>query len=161
MEAHNVMPVDPFHEAKQTLESARREYSSVSSLTAASAFLPVHACDQALRALYSMATDEPFPHSRFKPFHQPFSLAKDLGLTLYYCSRTQTFLKKLQGYAQDEARYEGTQAFKGYTGAKSAGRAKELLDGAERFITETQSLAGLPMALNTIRIRAKQDDGKP
>ena len=148
-------PLDPFHEATLTLESARREYTAVGSLTAASAFLPVHACDQALRTLYTVATGGPFPHDRFEPWHQPFGLAEDLGLTSYYSSRTQAFLKKLQGYAQDCARYEGTQAYKSYTSPKSAGRAKVLLEGAKRFITEIQSLAVLSAVLHTVRKHAR------
>lgn len=147
--------LDLFHEAKQTLESARREYSSVGSLTAASAFHPVHACDQALRTLYTVATGAPFPHDRFKPWHQPFGLAEDLGLTTHYSSQTQVFLKKLQGYAQDVARYEGSQAYTNYTSPKSVGRAKVLLEGAEQFITETQSLAALPPVLDTVRKHAR------
>lgn len=148
-------PPDPFHESKQTIESAVREYSAIGSLTAETAFHPVRACEQALRELYTVATGATFPHDRFKPSHQPFGLAEDLGLITHYSSQTQVFLKKLQGYAQHVARYEGTQAYKSYTGPKAAGRAKELLEGAEYFITETQSLAGLPAVLDTVRKHAR------
>lgn len=147
--------VDPFHEAKQTLERARREYTSINSLIAATAFHPVHACDLALRALYTVATEEPFPHENFKPWYQPLRLTEGLGLTAYYSSETQEFLRKVQGYAQDAARYEGTQAYMNYTKPKAAGRAKELVNGAERFITETQSLANLSVVLETVRRNAR------
>lgn len=147
--------VDPFHESKQTLESARREYTSINSLTAATAFHPVHACDLTVRALYRVATAQPFPHEHFKPWHQPLRLIENLGLTAYYSRESQEFLRKVQGYAQDVARYDGTQAYVDYTKPKAADRAKELVNGAERFITETQSLASSSVVIDTVRKNAR------
>lgn len=146
---------DPFHEAKQALNSARVEYSAVGSLSLASALTPVHACDLAIRELYTLATGALFPYDRFVPQHQPGRLVEALAIRSYYSNESQRFLDKLQGYALHDARYEGTQPYKDYTNPKSAGKAKEVIDGAERFIRETESLANNHAVLDTTRRHAR------
>lgn len=146
---------DPFHEAKQALNSAKIEYSSVGSLSLVGAFSPLHACDLALRELYTVAVNKSFPHDAFKPHHQPGRLAEQLGIKTYYSRESQQFLDQLQGYALHEVRYEGTQAHQNYTSSKSAQLASHLIKGAERLIGETEKLSHDPRALDEIRKNTK------
>lgn len=146
--------IDPFHEARQALESARHEYSTVSSLSLVGVFSPVHACDLALRALFALATGEEFRHDDFKPYHQPTRLAEQLGIKGEYTKESQKFLDKLQGYALHEVRYPETQAYKNYVQTRSYDLAKEVMDGTDRFIVETEQLATRDSVVEIIKQKA-------
>ena len=132
---------DPFHEAKVALAFAKLERVQVNSVSACSAYTINHACENAFRTLYQISTEEPFPREAFKPFHKPASYVQRTGLVLRYSTDTRQFVDKLNGYALDEVRYEGTQAYKDHTKPAAANRGKVLIDGAERFIAETEQLA--------------------
>jgi hypothetical protein len=142
---------DIFHEAKQALNSAKIEFSQVGSLSLVSAFTPVHACDLAVRELYTLATNSSFPHDSYKPYHKPGILVDKLGIKFAYSTESQKYLDQLNGYAQEEARYNGTQAYKNYTNPKSIDRAGKLINGAERFIKETENLSHNQQILDVIR----------
>ena len=141
----------PFHEPKYVLNCAKIEYTATSSLGLYSAFAPVHACDLALRKLYGVATGAPFPYEKFQPFHQPSRLVDSLGIRNEYSSSSQAFLDRLQGYAMQEVRYEGTRAYLNYTSPHSKDLAGELIHYAEQFIQETEAISGKPYVLNIIR----------
>ncbi len=132
---------DPFHEAKVALAFAKLERVQVNSVSACSAYTINQACENTFRTLYQIATGEPFPHEAFKPFHKPASYVRRTGLVLRYSTDTREFIDKLNGYALDEVRYEETQAYKDHTKPTAANRGKVLIDGAERFIAETEQLA--------------------
>jgi hypothetical protein len=146
---------DPFHEAKQALNSAKVEFTATNSLSLVGAFAPLHAADLALRDIYTLATGTPFPHDRFKPQHQPGGLVDALGIKSYYSLDSQLFLNKLTGHALQDVRYEGTQAYKNYISTVSSGLAAELIKGAEQFTQETEALATNQNVLNTIKQNAR------
>jgi len=73
---------DPFHEAKLAVVGLQHEYTATHSLNATGVFGIVHACDLALRALYTTAVGSNFPHDKFKPNHQPESCRSSLALTV-------------------------------------------------------------------------------
>ena len=142
---------DPFHEAKEALNVAKRGFIEVNSLSVVAAYATNQACENSVRALWQIATGEPFPHKHFKPFHKPTSYVQRLGLETYYSASSKEFLDKLHGYALDEARYESTQAYKDHTKPTAAYRGQELIKGTERFIAETEQLATEEKILRTIR----------
>ena len=143
---------DPFHEAKESLQTVQREYTATGSINAATAYTVVHAAENAIRELYTVATSANFPydHEQFRN-HVPEKMVRNLGLGQYYSPQTQTFLGQLTGYAPQDIRFENTRAFKDHTNPKSAGRGKELLDGLTQFIEETEKLQKNPAVLQTIR----------
>ena len=142
---------DPFHEAKEALNIARREYTSVSSLSVMAANATNQACENSIRSLWKVATGKPFPHDKFKPFHKPALDVEKLGIKKYYSEQSQHFLDKLTGYALDDARFEDTQAFIDHTKPKSTCRGVELINGTERFINESEQLSHNDDVLNRIR----------
>ncbi len=141
---------DPFHEAKEALQTVQREYTATNSINAATAYTVVHAAETAVRNLYTFATSANFPYDKF-PHHVPERLVESLGLAPFYSPKMQTFLGKLTGYAPQDVRYESTRAFQDHTNPKSAGRGKELMDGVTRFVEESEILAKNPAALEAIR----------
>ena len=132
---------DPFHEAKTALAPAKLEWMQVSSVSACSAYAINHACETSFRTLCQISTGESFPHGAFNPFHKPASYVQRTGLVLRYSTTTREFIDKLNGSALDEVRYEGTQAYKDHTKPAAVNRGKVLIEGAERFIAETEQLA--------------------
>lgn len=146
---------DPFHEAKQALRSAEIEFTTTGSLSLYAAGGPVHACELALRELYSLATGTQFPHDRFKPHHQPERLAESLGIKGFFSKDSQRFLNQLVGHALQDARYEGSQAFIDYTTRTSSGFAADLIRGSNRFLQETQVLASDQSVLDEIKNNAR------
>src|SRR5262245_10983046 len=119
---------DPFHEAKQALETVQREYTATNSINAVTAYTVVHAAETAVRNLYTVATSANFPYDKF-PHHVPERLVASLGLAPFYSQKVNTFLGKLTGYALQDVRYEGTKALAIHMDPQSAGRGKELVDG--------------------------------
>jgi hypothetical protein len=144
---------DPFHEAKEALQTVQREYTATNSINAATAYTVVHAAETAVRNLYTFATSANFPYGKF-PHHVPERLVESLGLAQFYSPKMQTFLGKLTGYAPQDVRYESTRAFQDHTDPKSAGRGRVLVDGVTRFVEETERLAKHPAALQAIRSNA-------
>lgn len=147
---------DPFHEAHEALNLAKREDTSVSSLSVMAAYAVNQACENAVRALWQLSTGSSFPHEEFRPFHKPAAYVRGLGIEVYYSPEMQAFLKKLEGFALDEARYEGTQAYKDHTKLSAQYRGKELIEGTERFIRETEELSKRQDVLAAIREFDKQ-----
>jgi len=88
---------DPFLEAKEALDVAERQYSSVGSLNVMAANATNQACENSLRALYQIATGQSFPHQDFKPFHKPEVIADKLGVKGFHSEQSQAFLKKIDG----------------------------------------------------------------
>ena len=152
--------IDPFHEAREALNLAKREYTSVNSLNVMAAYSINQACENAVRALWQISTGIPFPHEEFRPFHKPAAYLSHLGIEPYYSEQTQAFLGKLAGFALDEARYEGTQAYMDHTKPSAGYRGKELIIGAERFLTETEQLAKREDVLSIIRECDKKRKGE-
>lgn len=144
-----------FHEAKQAVASLRHEYTATNSLGATSVFGVVHACDLALRALYTAAVGSDFPHDKFKPTHQPESLTKQLGVNSYYTANAQQWLSRLTGHALADARYPNTRAYASYTNQGSADLASDLIRGASEFVAETESLASRPDVIALVRSKAR------
>ena len=142
---------DPFHEAKVALEFAKLGWVQANSVSACSAYVISQACEDSFRTLYQISTEKPFPHKEFKPFHKPASYIRQTGLVLHYSVNTRKFLDKLTGYALDKVRYESTQAYKDHTSPAAANRGRILIEGAERFIAETEQLAEDEEARRTIR----------
>lgn len=140
-----------FHEAKQALSGLNHEYTATSSLGATSIFGIVHACDLALRDLYTTAVGSSFPQNKFKPSHQPESLSLKLGVNSYYTSDSQSLLSSLTGLSLANARYPTSQAYSNYTSPKSVGLAGELLTRAKAFVAETEALSGRQEVLATVR----------
>lgn len=142
---------NPFHEAREALNVAKREFMAVNSLSVVAAYATNQACENSVRALWQVAIKEPFPHEYFKPFHKPASYVQQLGLEQYYSAPSKEFLAKLHGYALDDARYEGTQAYKDHTKPIAISRGQELIKGTERFIAETEQLATNEEVLRAIQ----------
>ena len=142
---------DLFHEAKEALELAKREYTSVGSLSTIAAYSTNQACENSVRAIWKFATGNQFPHKDFKPFHKPTNYIKQIGLYSCYSNKTQNFLEKLTGYALDDARYDNTQAYITHTNPKNKNRGQELIEGTSRFINETEHLMGNTKAVEAIR----------
>lgn len=132
----------------------RREFTTCNSINAATTFAVVHACETAVRELYGVAVGSPFPHEDFRPNHVPESLATRLGIISFYSQESRSFLSRLTGFALQDVRYEGTRAFQQHTAKESAGRGRELLDGATHLIDETEKLADDAGAVQAIRASA-------
>jgi hypothetical protein len=147
---------DAFHEARVAATAIRREYTSVVSLNTASAFTALLACERAVTTLYRRATDEDFPYQGY-PRHKPGQWVTSLGLRGRYSQDTQRFLDELDGYALDKARYEGSLAFRQYTSKKASDLSRILVDGVDRFLSETASLAKVPDVAMQIRCASKSD----
>ncbi|MGH7381076.1 MAG: hypothetical protein ACREKR_02465 [Candidatus Methylomirabilales bacterium] len=146
---------DPFHEAREALNLAKREYTSVNSLNVMATYTVNQACENAVRALWQLSTGSAFPHEEFRPFHKPAAYVRGLGIEVYYSAETQAFLKKLEGFGLDEARYEGTQAYKDHTKPSAQYRGNELIARTERFIRETEELSKRQDVLAAIRASDK------
>ena len=146
---------DPFHEAKQAIADLQHVYTATNSLGGTSVFGIPHACDLALRALYTTAVGADFPHDKFKPTHQPESLVRKLGINSYYTSDTLSWLSNVTGRGLPDARYPNTKAYVDYTNQGSSDLAAELLRGASTFVQETESLAKRTDVLALIRSNAR------
>jgi len=143
----------PFHEAKEALNLARREYTSVGSLNVMAANAANQACENSLRSLYEVATGLTFPYEDFKPFHKVERIADRLGIKEYYSNESRLFLKQLTGYALDETRFEETQAYVDHTKTSAENRAKDILAGTERFVEESEQISKNEEILDVIRSR--------
>jgi len=86
---------DPFHEARVALAFAKAGSVQANSVSACSAYIINHACENGFRALYRISTEEPFPHEAFKPFHKPASYVQRTGLVPHYSTPTSEFVDKL------------------------------------------------------------------
>ncbi len=143
--------IDPFQEPKVVLESITREFTTVGSLNTPTAFNALVACEGAVGALYKEAMGKDFPYQSY-PRHKPGQWVTALGISSYYSSGSQRFLAKIDGYALDKARYEGTSAFRQYTVESAADRSRVLVEGTAQFIGETERLATVPEALAQLRL---------
>ena len=141
---------DPFHEAKEAFNTGYKYYTSVGSLNAMAAYSMNQACENAVRALWIIATGEPFPYAKFKPLHKPAKYVEHFGLHPLYSTETRLFLSKLTGFALDDVRYEESQAFRNHTKEISGNRAKEIVVGTEKFLRETEKLSSDHSALELI-----------
>jgi len=149
---------DIFHEAKEALDVAEQRYTSVGSLNVIAANAVNQACENSLRALYEAATGMPFPYERFRPFHKPELIANSLGITRFYSEKSQNFLKRLTGYALDDARFEGSQAYIDHTKGTSAGRSNQLIIDGKTFLLESEKLSTDIEVIKTIQSQAAQND---
>lgn len=130
-----------FHEAAEALNLAKRDYTAVSSLNAMAANAVNQACENAVRALWEMSTGIPFSQDHFTPYHKPAVYVRRMGIESYYSAETRTFLAKLDGWVLDDVRYWHTQPYKDHTKPSAHGRGKEIIDGASRFLVESESLS--------------------
>jgi|GEM_PF-6317031 hypothetical protein len=140
-----------FHEAHRALDGMRHEFTAVSSVSATGINGVPHACDLALRGLYAAATGSPFPANDFRPHHQPEVLSKKLGINSRYSDRSQQFLREVTGRALSDARYPESDAHAKYTHATSSQVSYYLIEQAEWFVHESESLATDPTVLAEIR----------
>lgn len=146
----------PFHEAWECLGTARREFTSVSSLNMAATYAVVAGCENAIRGLYEEATGEVFPHQAFKnEEHKPAALVRAVGAFAFYSPGTQQFLTKYEGANLADVRYEKTQAYRDHVKAKAAPRSEELVEGGEQFVRETEALAARPEVLDAVRAKRR------
>jgi len=99
------------------------------------------ACENAVRALWEMSTGIPFSQDHFTPYHKPAVYVRRMGIESYYSAETRTFLAKLDGWVLDDVRYWHTQPYKDHTKPSAHGRGKEIIDGASRFLVESESLS--------------------
>ena len=152
------MMTDPFHEAKEALSVAKREYAAVSSLSVMAANAANQACENAVRTLCQIAIGSPLPHQDFKPYHKPAAYVLRIGIESEYSEKMQAFLGKLNGFALDDARYESTQAYKEHTKSSAQQRGKELIEGTERFLLETIDLSKKEEVLSIIRVHWSNKD---
>ncbi len=130
-----------FHEAAEALNLAKRDCTAVSSLNAMAANAVNHACENAVRALWEISTCTPFPQDHFMPHHKPAVYVRRMGIESCYSAETRTFLAKLDGWALDDVRYWHTQPYKDHTKLSAHGRDKEIIDGASRFLAESENLS--------------------
>jgi hypothetical protein len=145
---------DYFNEARRALDGVKHEFAAVSSVNATAIYGVPHACELALRGLYSAATGQVFPQDKFKPYHQPEVLAGKLSVTSYYSSQSQSFLKELTGRALSDARYPGSDAHDKYTNATSGTISYYLIEQADKFVEETSQLSKNVDVLNVVRAAA-------
>lgn len=131
---------DIFHEPKTTVATLKREFTAVSSLNVTTAFAATVACEETVRVLYRESTGSEFPYQSY-PRHKPGQWVASLGIEGHYSSETQAFLKQLDGYSLDKARYPGTVPFEQYTSERAANRSRDIVAGTERFVTETEKLS--------------------
>lgn len=134
---------DIFHEPKVTVATLKREFTAVSSLNTTTAFSATVACEETVRILYRESTGSEFPYQSY-PRHKPGQWVTSLGVALHYSPETRAFLKALDGYSLDKARYPGTVPFEQYTSEGAANRSRDIVAGTERFITETEKLSQNP-----------------
>lgn len=134
---------DIFHEPKTIVTTLKREFTAVSSLNGATAFSATVACEEAVRVLYQESTGSEFPYQSY-PKHKPGQWVELLGIQGCYSPGTQAFLKKLDGYSLDKARYSGTVPFKQHTSERATNRSRDIVSGTEQFVTETESLSQKP-----------------
>lgn len=147
----------PFHEAWECLGTAKRELFAVNSLNQAGTYAVVNGCENALRTLYETATGEGFPHPRFRDeWHKPAPLARAIGAFDFYSPETQNFLTKYEGANLADVRFEDSQAYRAHVSPKAAPRAKELVEGAERLVRETEEMAARPEVLDAVRGRRRR-----
>jgi hypothetical protein len=141
---------DPFHEPKSVLASLRREYTEVGSLNSVAAFGALVACEGTVGALYREATGKSFPYKNHTQ-HKPGRWVNSLGVGEYYSSETLQFLTKLDSYALEKARYEGTPAYCQYISESASEHSRVIVEGTERFINETQRLTTAPEIVKRLR----------
>ena len=147
----------PFHEAWEWIGTAKREYTSISSLNVAGTYAVVAGCETAIRNLYEVATDEPFPYEVFKSEeHNPAALVRAVGTFEFYTPTMRQFLLKYEGANLAEVRYERTQAYRDHRKPKAAGRAKELVAGGEQSVRETEAPAARPDVLQAVRAHRRK-----
>jgi hypothetical protein len=141
---------DPFHEAKESLQTVRREYTATSSINAATAYTVAHTAETAVRNLFTFVTGADFPYEQF-PHHVPERIVAELGLLQFYSPEMKAFLGKMTGYALQDVRFENTRAFQDHTDIKATGRGKYLVDGLTQFVEATVALQNNAGALRTIK----------
>jgi len=147
---------DIFHEPKATIATLKREFTAVSSLNVTTAFSATVACEEAVRVLYRESTGSEFPYQhQLYPRHKPGQWIMSLGIEGHYSSETQAFLKKLDGYSLDKARYSGTEAFGQHTSEGAANRSRGIVVGTELFVTETEQLCQEPKVAALLKAAIK------
>jgi hypothetical protein len=140
----------PFHEARESLTTVKREFTDASSLNAATMFIANLACEAAVATLWVEATGSDFQYQSY-PRHKPGRWVEIFGIDCHYTPYTRRFLKTLDSYAPDKIRYETTQAFREHTKVSASGRGQEVVRGVERFIDETERLLFIPEVVNLLR----------
>jgi hypothetical protein len=143
---------DPLHEPKQALGTVKREYTAVGSLNTQAAFVAFGAVEGSLLAAFRVACAAELPYQKFGT-HKPGKWITSLGVSSYYSGESQAYATRIDSFALDRARYESTPAFQSYISAP--GRSAELVQGAERFIAETESLLSNQSFLGAIRQNSK------
>ncbi len=74
-----------------------------------------------------------------------------VGIYASYSPESQIFLDKLEGWALDQVRHVGTQAYTDHIKSTAAYRGREIVRGTERFLEETETLARKPEVLEMMR----------
>lgn len=151
---------DPFHEAKEAFQTAAREFTSVGSLNTTAAYAANQACENSFRALWDIATGEPFPYEQFEPYHKTTTWVRRAGIYPSYSQESQNFLDKLEGWALDQVRHVGTQAYVDHTKPTAEYRSREIVRGTQWFVEETETLAQRPDVLETLRQYQRTLKGK-
>jgi len=145
---------DIFHEPKTTVATLKREFTAVSSLNVTTAFTATVACEETVRVLYHESMGSEFPYQAY-PRHKPGQWISSLGIAGHYSAETQAFLKQLDGYSLDKARYPGTVPFEQYTSERAANRSRDIVAGTERFVTETERLYQAPEVVALLKSATK------
>ena len=154
------MSSDPFHEAREASQTVVREFTSVGSLNTTAAYAANQACEDSFRALWDIATGEPFPYGQFEPQHKTSVWVRRAGIYSNYSPESQNFLDKLEGWALDQVRYVGTQAYVDHTKPTAAYRSREIVRGTQRFVEESEVLAQRPDVLEKLREYRRTLKGK-
>jgi len=132
------------HETATAVESVKREYTAINSLTVGGGGIASLACEHALRSLWYHSTGETFPHEKILPHHKTGNHIKKIGIDNYLSKKSQIFILKMDGYAFEEAQYPNTQAYKDHTKPISSGRAKDILNGIEVFLNDIKEMTNNP-----------------
>jgi hypothetical protein len=143
--------IDPFHEAREALQTAVREFTSVDSLNTTATYATNQACENSFRVLWDIATGGPFPYEQFQPHHKVSVWAHTVGIYASYSPESQIFLDKLEGWALDQVRHIGTQAYIDHIKPTAAYRGREIIRGTQRFVEETEALARKPEVLEMLK----------
>jgi hypothetical protein len=132
------------------METVRRDFTSVGTLTAPMATAALTACEQAVCGLYRAATSSDFPFQKFAR-HKPGAWVNSLSLVSYFSYDSQQFISRIDGFSLDKLRFESEPAFQQYTRPTSAGRGAEIVVGTIRFVDDATALAANSAALSAIR----------
>jgi hypothetical protein len=141
------------HEAKITMETVRRDYTSVGTLTAPMASAALTACEQAVCGLYRAATGSDFPYQHF-PRHKPGIWVNSLSLFPHLSPDVQKFVSRIDGFSLDKLRFESEAAFQQYTSPSATKRGAEIVAGTIRLVEDASALVSNAAALSAIRAAA-------